>query len=75
VKWNYRNGLNNNPQSLLVCDSFRGHLVDSVKNRLNEKHTNLAIIPGGLTSKLQPLDVRINKCFKAKVCFFIILFN
>jgi len=55
------------PRSLLVMDSFRGHLVDSVKHRFQEKNTNIAIIPGGLTSKLQPLDVYINKPFKSKV--------
>ena len=56
-----------NPRSLLVMDSFRGHLVPVVKNRFIEKNTDLAIIPGGLTSKVQPLDVSINKSFKAKV--------
>jgi hypothetical protein len=52
---------------LMYLDSFRGHLVDAVKHRFEEKNTNLAIIPGGLTSKLQPLDVCINKPFKSKV--------
>jgi transposase len=56
-----------NPQSLLVLDSFSAHIVDSVKRRFGEKRTNLAVIPGGLTSRLQPLDVAINKSFKAKV--------
>jgi hypothetical protein len=54
----------------LVLDSFREHLVESVKNRFNEKQTNIAIIPDGLTSKLQPLDVAINKSFKAKLCYY-----
>jgi hypothetical protein len=64
--WTKRRSLSN-PRSLLVLDSFRAHLVDSVKCRFAEKNTNLAVIPGGLTSKLQPLDVAINKSFKAKV--------
>jgi hypothetical protein len=64
--WNQRNLLGN-PRSLLVLDSFRGHLVNSVKNRFIEKQTNIAVIPGGLTSKLQPLDVSINKSFKSKL--------
>jgi hypothetical protein len=64
--WTQRNALSN-PRSLLVLDSFRGHLVNSVKNRFNEKQTNIAVIPGGLTSKLQPLDVAINKSFKANL--------
>src|SRR6266542_3505336 len=64
--WTQRNALAN-PRSLLVLDSFRGHLVDTVKNRFNEKQTNIAVIPSGLTSKLQPLDVAINKSFKANL--------
>jgi DDE superfamily endonuclease/Tc5 transposase DNA-binding domain len=56
-----------NPNSLLVLDSFSAHIVDSVKRRFNEKHTNIAVIPGGLTSRLQPLDVSVNKSFKTKV--------
>jgi hypothetical protein len=58
-----------NPQSLLVLDSFSAHIVNSVKRRFCEKNTNIAIIPGGLTSRLQPLDVSINKSFKAKIRF------
>jgi len=56
-----------NPQSLLVLDSFSAHITDSVKRRFGEKNTNIAVIPGGLTSRLQPLDVSINKSFKSKV--------
>jgi len=50
--------------SLLVLDSFRGYLVDSVKLRLKEENTTMAVIPGGCTSRLQPLDVAVNKSFK-----------
>jgi hypothetical protein len=56
-----------NPQSLLVLDSFSAHIVDSVKKRFSEKNTNIAVISGGLTFRLQPLDVSVNKSFKAKV--------
>ena len=51
---------NENPRSLLVLDFFRGHLVNSVKQQFVSKKPDLAIIPGELTSKLQPLDVMIN---------------
>lgn len=67
--WTSRNRFGN-PRSMLVYDSFRGHTVNSVKNRLIEKNTNIAVIPGGCTSKLQPLDVAINKSFKSKVILF-----
>ena len=57
----------NNPRSLLVLDSFSAHKTDAVKQRFREKKTDLAVIPGGLTSRLQPLDVLLNKSFKSKV--------
>jgi hypothetical protein len=64
--WTKRERLSD-PNSLLVLDSFSAHIVDSVKRRFGEKHTNIAVIPRGLTSRLQPLDVLINKSFKTKV--------
>ena len=51
-------------KSLLVWDSFRGHLTQPVKNTLARLNTVPAIIPGGMTSMLQPLDVCVNKPFK-----------
>jgi hypothetical protein len=50
--------------AMLVYDSFRGHLEDSIKEKFRESGVYLAVIPGGLTSKCQPLDVSINKPFK-----------
>ncbi len=58
-----------NLQSLLVLNSFSAHIVDSVKYHFNEKNTNIAVIPEGLISHLQPLDISVNKSFKAKVNF------
>ena len=52
------------PRSLLVWDMFRAHCCDSVKEKLKEYRTRQAVIPGGCTSVLQPLDVSINKSFK-----------
>ena len=65
--WSKRSRQGSNPRSLLVLDSFTAHKTVNVKNRFYEKNTNLAVIPGGLTSRLQPLDVSLNKPFKAKV--------
>lgn len=53
--------------SLLVVDSFRGHLEKGVRRRMTEMRTDIAVIPGGLTSVLQPLDVSVNKPFKDNV--------
>ncbi|XP_042149473.1 uncharacterized protein LOC121048311 [Ixodes scapularis] len=49
---------------MLVLDSFRCHISDRVKNTLVACHTNLVIIPGGMTSQLQQLDVCLNKPMK-----------
>ena len=54
-------------RALLVWDSFRGHLTDAVKDLLSRRNVDVAVIPGGLTPVLQPLDKCINKPFKAKV--------
>ena len=68
--WTKRASRGNNPRSLLVLDSFTAHKTDAVKQRFREKKTDLAVIPGGLTSRLQPLDVSLNRSFKAKVIYF-----
>ena len=50
--------------SLLVCDQFQAHVTESTKRFATKLKTHLAVIPGGLTSQLQPLDVSVNKPFK-----------
>ena len=68
--WMQRARQGSNPRSLLVLDSFSAHKTDPIKRRFRRKNTDLAVIPGGLTSRLQPLDVSLNKAFKAKVFHF-----
>ena len=51
-------------KSLFVMDSFSAHLTDDVTENFQKNNCTLAIIPGGCTSKVQPLDVSINKPFK-----------
>lgn len=46
-------------QSLLVLNSYRGHLTDSVKTTLSRAGTDIAVILGGMTSQLRPLDVTL----------------
>jgi len=56
-----------NQKSLLVMDSFEGHKTELVKENCRKSKCDLAIIPGGLTSVVQPLDVCVNKPFKDKL--------
>ena len=65
--WRARPGGFANTQSLLVWDSFSAHLTDTVKQQLRENKTATAVIPGGLTSLVQPLDVCLNKPFKDRL--------
>ena len=60
--------LRNNGRSgvpkMMVYDLFKGHLEESVKEKFRDCGFDLVVIPSGLTSLCQPLDVAINKPFK-----------
>ena len=62
--WTKRPGGYFKPRSLLVWDKFSAHLTEGVRKTLDDTKTDIAVIPGGLTSILQPLDVSLNKPFK-----------
>lgn len=62
--WERRNGALMKKPSLLVWDQFAAHLTPKVKANLKTKKITQAVIPGGLTGTLQPLDVSLNKPFK-----------
>ena len=62
--WRSRIGGLGRRRSLLVLDSFEAHKTEQVKRSFKNENTDLAVIPGGLTSVLQPLDVSLNKPFK-----------
>jgi hypothetical protein len=47
------------PQSVLALDAFCGHLSYIIRNRLENKITDLAIIPTGMTSQIQHFDVSL----------------
>ena len=54
--------------SLLILDSFSAHIDEGVHNTFKTEHkTTTAVIPGGLTKKLQPLDISVNRSFKNHV--------
>ena len=48
-----------------MWDSFKCHISDEIKEAVRQKKTVMGVIPGGCTKYLQPLDVSINKPFKA----------
>ena len=51
--------------SLLTFDAFSAHKTDDVQKKLLQNKSDLLMIPAGCTSKCQPMDVCINKPFKA----------
>ncbi|XP_056407556.1 uncharacterized protein LOC130300905 [Hyla sarda] len=63
--WGKRPGASLRKPCLLVLDAFRSHLTETIKQEFQKFKTDIAVIPGGLTSQLQPLDVSINKPIKA----------
>ena len=65
--WRLRLGGLGRRRGLLVYAVFQPHVIESVKAAIAGENTNLAVIPGGLTSLLQPLDVSLNKPFKDNV--------
>jgi transposase-like protein len=56
------------PRTVLLLDSFSAHLTTKVTRSLSMVNTEVEIIPGGYTGKLQPMDVGINKPFKNYIC-------
>lgn len=47
--------------SILICDSMRAHLTDSVKAQVKQTNSVLAIILGGLTKELHLLGIVVNR--------------
>lgn len=61
--WHLRGGGLGKRRSLLVCDAFEAQVTKNMKTVLARENTNLAVIPGRLTSILQLLDVSLSKPF------------
>uniref|UniRef100_A0A674MXE7 HTH CENPB-type domain-containing protein n=1 Tax=Takifugu rubripes TaxID=31033 RepID=A0A674MXE7_TAKRU len=64
VVWGRRRGGLRKKRNMLILDAFCGHLSDPVKKQVKAMNGDLVIIPGGMTSQLQVLDVVVNKPFK-----------
>jgi hypothetical protein len=48
---------------MLVLDAFKGHLTSGIKATITGslKNTDVVFIPGGITSKLQLVDISSEK--------------
>lgn len=58
-------GKDNQKRRLLVWDAFSAHITPSVKEAARTSYnSDIAVIPGGCTHKLQPCDVSWNRPFK-----------
>lgn len=61
--WVRHPGVLLNPLSVLVVDGFHGHSSEDQKDKLEKKNCDFVVIPGGMTSQLQPLEASIHKPF------------
>lgn len=64
--WLRRKNPASTEESLLIIDSARCHLTEDAKKAV-QATAKMAVIPGGLTKKLQPLDISVNKSFKSNL--------
>ena len=62
--WSKHPGGHLKKPSLLVCYQFKAHVTESTQRLATKLKTHLAVIPGGLTNQLWPLDFSVNKLFK-----------
>ena len=53
---------------ILFLDSYHCHMMNSVVNAIQYLGVEVKHIPGGCTSLCQPVDIGINKPFKAFLC-------
>jgi hypothetical protein len=48
-----------------VCDQFKAHITEATDKIVKGLSMQLPVFPGDPTSELQPLDISVNKPFKA----------
>lgn len=62
IKWGW--GILNFARRLLIWDAYKCHLMPSVCSVVEQTKSDISVIPGGLTSLVQPADLSWNKPFK-----------
>lgn len=62
--WKPWTATKNGKPTLLVMDEFSAHMTTAVRNAIADCGSYYELIPGGYTSKLQAMDVGLNKPFK-----------
>ncbi|XP_043994868.1 uncharacterized protein LOC122843844 isoform X1 [Gambusia affinis] len=58
-------GFFHHQKALLVLDSMRPYITDSVKEVIKRTSTVPAVVPEGTAKYLQPLDISVSRAFKA----------
>jgi DDE superfamily endonuclease len=54
-------------QTYLILDKCHRHLTEPLRNAIVACQTEIELMSGGYSSKLQPVDVGINKPFKNNI--------
>ena len=65
--WKREVAVDPNENYYLLLDTFPTHMTSRVKREFHKCNTEIDYIPGGYTSKLQMLDVGVNKPFKNNI--------
>ena len=60
--------LTKNSPTMLIIDEYKVHMTTEVHNAIANCGTHLEFVPAGYTSKLQVMDVGLNKPFKEHFC-------
>ena len=62
-----REMLGENKAAVVIMDNFKGQIVDSVINKLEDLNILVCLLPPNTTDRLQPLDIAVNKPAKTSM--------
>ena len=52
-------------QSLIIMDTFKGQDNNTLKELCSQNNCKIVVVPHNLTSKLEPLNINVNKAAKS----------